>query len=100
MIESEIASDIDDGRFTSPYTLTVRQAVGDPDLALVVEDHREGSRGRIWRAGSEPAELLPFPVSVVAAPTLGGRWVIDLDDGVARRSEPSSRRPWTVTSST
>jgi len=80
MIESEIASDIENGRFTSPYTLTVRQAVGDPDLALVVEDHREGSRGRIWRAGSEPAELLPFPVSVVAALTLGGRWVIDLDD--------------------
>ncbi len=68
-------------RFAAPYLLNVRPAVGDPDLALLVENHRDGSRGRLWRAGDAPSDLLPFPVGVGAIVTGDGRWIIDIDDG-------------------
>lgn len=44
-----------DERFAAPYLLTVRPAAGADDLALVVENHPEGARGRIWRAPDAPA---------------------------------------------
>lgn len=67
-------------RFSTPYVMTVRPVVGDPDLALVIEDHREGSRARVWRAGSAPGDALAFPVAVGGVLTVDGRWIIDLDD--------------------
>lgn len=70
-----------DERFAAPYLLTVRPAAGADDLALVVENHPEGARGRIWRAPDAPGELLPFDVSTGAIVTPDGRWVVDLDDG-------------------
>ncbi|MFJ2543694.1 alpha/beta hydrolase family protein [Microbacterium sp. NPDC087589] len=74
------SDDVLDARFAVPYLLTVRPVPGDVDLALLVENHPDGARGRIWRAPSEPSELLPFPVSVGAILTADARWVIDLDD--------------------
>ncbi|WP_137845875.1 prolyl oligopeptidase family serine peptidase [Microbacterium sp. 2FI] len=68
-------------RFAVPHLLTARPAVGEQDIALLVEDHRDGSRARIWRAGEAPSDLLPFPVGVGALITNDGRWIIDLDDG-------------------
>lgn len=68
-------------RFSTPHLMTVRPVVGELDLALLVEDHVDGSRARLWRAGEPPSDLLPFPVGVAAIPTADGRWVIDLDDG-------------------
>lgn len=68
-------------RFEIPYLLTVRPVVGDADIALLVEDHVDGSRARTWRAGEEPSDLLPFPVGVGAVLTADAQWVVDLDDG-------------------
>ncbi|MFJ4015142.1 alpha/beta hydrolase family protein [Microbacterium sp. NPDC090014] len=69
-----------DARFAVPYLLTARPVPGDADLALLVENHPDGARGRVWRAPSAPGDLLPFPVSVGAILTADGQWVIDLDD--------------------
>ncbi|MGN7949236.1 alpha/beta hydrolase family protein [Microbacterium sp. 22215] len=69
-----------DARFAVPSLLTVRPVPGEADLALLVENHPDGARGRVWRAPAEPSELLPFPVSVGAILTADGQWVIDLDD--------------------
>ncbi|WP_295102742.1 prolyl oligopeptidase family serine peptidase [uncultured Microbacterium sp.] len=69
-----------DARFAVPYLLTARPVPGDTDLALLVENHPDGARGRVWRAPSAPGDLLPFPVSVGAILTADGQWVIDLDD--------------------
>lgn len=77
----ETATDTLDARFAAPYLLTVRPAAGEEDLALVVENHPEGARGRLWRAPDAPGELLPFDVSQGAIVTPDGRWVVDLDDG-------------------
>ncbi|MDY0908527.1 S9 family peptidase [Microbacterium sp. CFBP9034] len=68
-------------RFEVPYLLTARPTVGPDDVALLVENHPDGSRARIWRAGEEPADLLPFPVGVGAVLTADAQWVVDLDDG-------------------
>ena len=70
-----------DERFAVPYLLTVRPAVGPVDIALVVENHPDGARGRVWRAPDAPGELLPFDVSMGAIVTSDGRWIVDLDDG-------------------
>ncbi|WP_223623861.1 S9 family peptidase [Microbacterium sp. EST19A] len=70
-----------DERFTVPYLMTVRPAAGSADLALVIENHVEGARGRVWRAPDAPGELLPFDVSTGAIITPDGRWIVDLDDG-------------------
>jgi dipeptidyl aminopeptidase/acylaminoacyl peptidase len=70
-----------DERFAAPYLLTVRPTAGAVDLALVVENHPDGARGRVWRAPDAPGELLPFAVSTGAIVTTDGRWVVDLDDG-------------------
>lgn len=69
-------------RFATPHLVGVRPVVGEADVALVVEEHHEGSRGRIWAMGEEPASLLPFPVGVGSLLTNDGRWIVDLaDDG-------------------
>lgn len=68
-------------RFDTPHLLTVRPVTGGDDLALLIEDHRRGSRARVWRAGEEPSDLLPFPVGVGAILTRDGNWVVDLEDG-------------------
>lgn len=68
-------------RFAAPYLLTVRPSVGAVDLALVVENHPDGARGRVWRSPEAPGELLPFEVSTSAILTNDGRWIVDLDDG-------------------
>jgi len=70
-----------DARFAVPYLMTVRPSAGANDLALVVENHPEGARGRIWHAPDAPGELLPFDVSTGAIVSPDGRWVVDLDDG-------------------
>lgn len=70
-----------DERFTVPYLLTVRPAAGTADLALVIENHPEGARGRLWRTPEAPGPLLPFDVSMGAIVTPDGRWIVDLDDG-------------------
>ena len=70
-----------DQRFAVPYLMTVRPAAGEADVALVVENHPEGARGRLWRAPDAPGELLPFDVSMGAIVTPDGHWVVDLDDG-------------------
>jgi acetyl esterase/lipase len=70
-----------DERFAVPYLMTVRPAAGASDLALVIENHPEGARGRLWRAPDAPGELLPFDVSMGAIVTPDGRWIVDLDDG-------------------
>ncbi|MBX3195714.1 MAG: S9 family peptidase [Microbacteriaceae bacterium] len=67
--------------FATPYLLTIRAVAGDTDAALLVENHPEGSRGRIWSAGQPPGELLPVEVSFNALLTSDRRWVVDLDDG-------------------
>lgn len=67
--------------FATPYLLTVRPVAGSADAALLVENHQDGSRGRIWRHGQPPGDLLPFDVSFNALLTADRRWVIDLDDG-------------------
>lgn len=69
-----------EARFAVPYLLTVRPVPGVVDLALLIENHPDGSRARIWRAPEAPGDLLPFPVSVGAILTADGAWVIDLDD--------------------
>ncbi|SFR90477.1 Dipeptidyl aminopeptidase/acylaminoacyl peptidase [Microbacterium sp. cf046] len=74
-------ADVIAARFAAPRLLTVRPVVGSADLALLIEDHPEGSRARVWRAGEEPTALLPFPVGVGSVLTGDGRWVVDLDDG-------------------
>ena len=79
-----IPAEIDEAlarRFEIPHLLTVRPVPGADDLALLIEDHPGGSRGRVWRAGEEPSALLPFPVGVGAILTPDGKWVVDLDDG-------------------
>ncbi|GAA1936029.1 prolyl oligopeptidase family serine peptidase [Microbacterium aoyamense] len=68
-------------RFETPFLLTVRPAAGPDDVALLIEDHPDGSRARLWRAGDEPSALLPFAVGVGAILTPDAKWVIDLDDG-------------------
>lgn len=68
-------------RFEIPHLLTVRPVTGSDDVALLIEDHPDGSRARIWRAGEEPSDLLPFAVGVGAILTRDGNWVVDLDDG-------------------
>ncbi|HEY9265684.1 MAG TPA: prolyl oligopeptidase family serine peptidase [Microbacterium sp.] len=68
-------------RFSMPYLLTVRPATSRDEVLLLVEDHPDGSRGRLWRPGQPESPLLPFPISVGAILTADGRWVIDLDDG-------------------
>ncbi|MFJ6533493.1 alpha/beta hydrolase family protein [Microbacterium sp. NPDC091662] len=70
-----------DERFAVPYLLTVRPSVGPVDRALVVENHPEGARGRLWHAPEAPGALLPFAVSMGAIVTNDGRWIVDLDDG-------------------
>lgn len=70
-----------DARFAVPLLSTVRPSAGAADLALVIEDHPEGARGRVWRAPATPEELLPFEVSMGAIVTPDGRWIVDLDDG-------------------
>lgn len=70
-----------EARFAVPYLLTVRPVPGAEDLALLVENHPQGSGARIWRAPDEPSALLPFPVGVGAILTPDARWVVDLDDG-------------------
>lgn len=70
-----------DARFAVPYLLTVRPVPGPDDLALLVENHSDGARGRIWRAPAAPSDLLPFPVGVGAILTADACWVVDLDDG-------------------
>lgn len=74
------ATDTLTARFAAPYLLTVRPAAGPDDLALVIENHPDGARGRIWRAPAAPGDLLPFPVSTGAIVTADGAWVVDLDD--------------------
>ena len=70
-----------DQRFAVPYLMTVRPAAGGSDAALVVENHPDGARGRLWHAPDAPGELLPFAVSMGAIVAPDGRWVVDLDDG-------------------
>ena len=70
-----------DERFAVPYLLTVRPAAGSADIALLVENHPGGARGRIWRAPDSPSDLLPFDVSMNGVVTADGRWVVELDDG-------------------
>ncbi|WEK61685.1 MAG: prolyl oligopeptidase family serine peptidase [Candidatus Microbacterium colombiense] len=69
-----------DARFAVPFLLTVRPVPGADDLALLVENHPDGARGRVWRAPAAPGDLLPFPVGVGAILTADGRYVVDLDD--------------------
>lgn len=67
--------------FAGPYLQTVRPTAGAEDLDLVIEEHREGSVGRIWDASAGTmGDPLPFPVGQGAALSPGGRWVVDLDD--------------------
>lgn len=68
-------------RFEVPFLLTVRPVVGEADTALLVEDHPDGSRARIWHAGEEASALLPFPVGLGAILTADAQWIVDLDDG-------------------
>ncbi|WP_050722990.1 S9 family peptidase [Microbacterium sp. GCS4] len=70
-----------EARFAVPYVLTVRPVPGPADLALLVENHPDGSRARIWRGREAPGDLLPFPVGVGAILTSDAQWVVDLDDG-------------------
>lgn len=70
-----------DDWFSTPYLLTVRPVAGTDDAALLVEDHPDGSRARIWRPGAPPDDLLPFDVAVGAVLTSDCGWVVDLDDG-------------------
>lgn len=70
-----------DQRFAVPYLMTVRPAAGAADRALVIENHPEGARGRLWQAPNAPEDLLPFDVSTGAIVTPDGRWIVDLDDG-------------------
>ena len=76
--------DYDDGWrrwFAGPYLATVRPTAGAVDLALVVEEDREGSVGRIWDASADTlSDPLPFAVGQSAALSPNGRWVVDLDD--------------------
>ena len=80
-IRAELPERVLTDRFSVPHLLTARPATGAQDLTLLIEDHRDGSRARIWRAGDAPSDLLPFPVGVGALLTNDGRWIIDLDDG-------------------
>lgn len=70
-----------DQRFAVPYLMTVRPAAGAADRALVIENHPEGARGRLWQAPKAPEGLLPFDVSTGAIVAPDGRWIVDLDDG-------------------
>lgn len=70
-----------DQRFAVPYLMTVRPAAGAADRALVIENHPEGARARLWQAPNAPEGLLPFDVSTGAIVTPDGRWIVDLDDG-------------------
>lgn len=70
-----------DQRFAVPYLMTVRPAAGAADRALVIENHPEGARGRLWQAPNPPEDLLPFDVSTGAIVAPDGRWIVDLDDG-------------------
>lgn len=68
-------------RFAVPSLLTVRPSAGPADIALVIANHPDGARGRVWRAPSAPGEPLPFEVSTGAIVTNDGRWIVDIDDG-------------------
>lgn len=74
-------TEVIDERFAVPHLLTVRPAPGAADIALVVENHPEGARGRIWRAPQAPSGLLDVDVTMNAIVTADGRWIVDLDDG-------------------
>lgn len=80
-VPAESTADAIDARFAIPTLMTVRPAAGPADLALVIENHPDGARGRAWRAPDAPGELLPFEVSTGAILTPDGLWVVDLDDG-------------------
>lgn len=80
-VPAESIADAIDARFGVPTLMTVRPAAGPADLALVIENHPGGARGRLWRAPDAPAALLPFDVSTGAIITPDGRWIVDLDDG-------------------
>lgn len=80
-VPAESAADALDARFSVPHLITVRPAVGPADLALVIENHPEGARGRVWHAPEAPGALLPFDVSTGAIVTPDGRWIVDIDDG-------------------
>lgn len=73
--------DVLSARFSTPYLLTVRPVVGEADTALLVENHPDGSRARIWNQAASTSELVPFPVGVGAVLTNDARWIVDLDDG-------------------
>ncbi len=77
----EPTTDAVEERFAVPYLMTVRPASGAEDLALVIENHPDGARGRLWHAPDAPGEPLPFEVSTGAIVTNDGRWIVDLDDG-------------------
>lgn len=80
-VPAESTADAIDARFAIPTLMTVRPAAGPADLALVIENHPDGARGRAWRAPDAPGGLLPFEVSTGAILTPDGLWVVDLDDG-------------------
>lgn len=67
--------------FAGPYLNTVRPAAGTTDVSLVVEEHEDGTLGRIWDAAADKlGDPLPFAVGQGAALSPDGRWVVDLDD--------------------
>lgn len=80
-IPEDVTTTTVEERFATPLLMTVRAAAGAADLALVIENHPEGARGRIWRTPATPSDLLPFEVSTGAIVTTDGRWIVDLDDG-------------------
>lgn len=67
-------------RFDTPHLVSVRPVTGEADIALVVEEHRAGSRARIWQAHAGLSSILPFPVGAGALLTNDGRWIVDLAD--------------------
>ncbi|WP_210603710.1 S9 family peptidase [Brevibacterium oceani] len=71
-------------RFHTPYLHAVRPATGDPHTALVIENHRDGVKGRLLttHAGNTGlSDILPIAVSFESFLSPDGHWVVSLDDG-------------------
>ncbi len=72
-------------RFRTPHLMTVRPTSGAPDTALVIENHAEASRGRIWRSRPRHgetvwSETLPEELGYGALLTRDARWVVAMSD--------------------
>lgn len=70
-------------RFHSARLHCVRPAGADPRTALVIDNGRVSSSGRILSqidGNWEVSQTLPFPVGFDGAISADGRWVVGLDD--------------------